>query len=124
MTYVAPSNILSADLVIGVYRLLSVGESTFIPEDCIARFSLLCHCIAVPKNRAYLVENQPTFKSLNRREKQVLTASADGATAREVAELLNITERTVHAYVQSAMEKLKCSTKVHAIMRANRLGLI
>ena len=124
LTYVAPSNILSADLVMGIYRVSQSGEANAIPEDCIARFTLLCHCIAVPKTRAFLMDSHPAFKSLNRREKQVLTASADGATAREVAEMLFITERTVHAYVQSSMEKLKCTSKLHAIMRANRLGLI
>ncbi|TXH00087.1 MAG: response regulator transcription factor, partial [Nevskiaceae bacterium] len=124
LTYVAPSYSLGADLVIGMYRTGRSVQAPLITDECIGQFSLLCTTIARPRNRVLLSDVAPHFKPLTARELETLRLSTNGSTAREVAERMGITKRTVDAYVQSSMAKLQCATKAHVIVRAMRLGLI
>lgn len=124
ITYVSPSHVLGADLVIGVYRTAKTADGATLPDSCVGLFSLLCSTIACPRNRALLRNYVPDFKPLTPREELVLRTSSSGATAKQVAESLGITTRTVDFHIQSAMAKLQCSTKSHAIVRAIRLGII
>ena len=61
---------------------------------------------------------------LNSREVEVLRWTADGKTAGEVADILNLTERTVTFHMGQAMGKLNVPNKVAAVVRAAALGLI
>ncbi|TXG96601.1 MAG: response regulator transcription factor [Nevskiaceae bacterium] len=124
ITHVSPSQVLAADLVIGVYRVGPTSAAAAFDDATVGMFSLLCSTIAVPRNRALLQDFVPEFKPLTPREQEVLRASSSGATAKVVGERLGITRRTVDAYIQSSMAKLRCSTKAHVIVRAMRLGLI
>lgn len=125
LTYVSPSHTLAADLVIGIHMVSTPQWPANFTDECIARFTLLCHAISVPKTRALLMQTEPTnVKPLSARQKEVLRASVNGATAKQVAEMLNITPRTVDLHIQAAMAKLDCTTKAHAVLRASRLGLI
>lgn len=54
---------------------------------------------------------------LARRELDVLMWSAEGKTAGEIADILNITTRTVNAHIASAMQKLGVYSKTHAVAR-------
>jgi DNA-binding NarL/FixJ family response regulator len=67
---------------------------------------------------------QTDVKPLSPRQREVLRASVNGATAKQVSEMLNISARTVDLHIQAAMAKLNCTTKAHAVLRASRLGLI
>jgi DNA-binding CsgD family transcriptional regulator len=67
---------------------------------------------------------QPERPALRPRELEVLRWTMDGKTAWEVAAVLGITERTVVLHLQNAMEKLGCSSKHQAVLKALRLGLI
>ena len=70
------------------------------------------------------MDSLPEAKKLTKRELQVMKASAAGAPAHVVASSIGISQRTVHAYVQAAMAKLGCKSKSHALMQAQRLGLL
>lgn len=61
---------------------------------------------------------------LSSREKDVLRWTADGKTAGEIALIICITERTVNFHISNAMEKLKCSNKTAATVKAALLGLL
>ena len=61
---------------------------------------------------------------LTRREKQVLELCADGLTAQEIAETLQLSFRTANAHIAAARSRLKARNKTHAIAIALRLGLI
>lgn len=124
LTYVSPSHTLAADLVIGIHMVSTPQVPSNFTDECIARFTLLCHAISVPKTRALLMQSEPIIKPLSPRQKEVLRASVNGATAKQVSEMLNITPRTVDLHIQGAMAKLDCTTKAHAVLRASRLGLI
>jgi LuxR family quorum sensing-dependent transcriptional regulator len=61
---------------------------------------------------------------LSERERRVLELTAIGKTANEIAELLDISQRTVHAHLQNASEKLNASNKTHTVVEALRYGQI
>jgi DNA-binding CsgD family transcriptional regulator len=67
---------------------------------------------------------RPELPSITPRELEVLRWTMDGNTARQVGELLNITERTAIQHLQNAMRKLDCNSKHQAVLKALRLGLI
>lgn len=61
---------------------------------------------------------------LSARERHVVALSASGKTAGEIARILEISQRTVHAHLQNASEKLGASNKTHTVVEALRYGQI
>ncbi len=61
---------------------------------------------------------------LSERERHVLQLTAIGKTAAEIADLLAISQRTVHAHLQNAGEKMNASNKTHTVVEALRYGQI
>lgn len=62
--------------------------------------------------------------ALTPRERECLKWSADGKTAWEIGQILNITERTVVFHVNNVIQKLQASNKTQAIVRAVALKLV
>lgn len=63
-------------------------------------------------------------QELNRREIEVLTEIAAGASRREAARRLHLSVNTVKTYLSSAYRKLGATDRDDAVGRARRLGLI
>ncbi|NLH82712.1 MAG: helix-turn-helix transcriptional regulator [Phyllobacteriaceae bacterium] len=61
---------------------------------------------------------------LSERERDVLRLTAIGKTAAEIAALLSISQRTVHAHLQNAGDKMNASNKTHTVIEALRYGQI
>jgi DNA-binding CsgD family transcriptional regulator len=61
---------------------------------------------------------------LSGRERRVVSLSAEGKTASDIAKLLAISQRTVHAHLQNASEKLRARNKTQTVMEALRYGQI
>jgi DNA-binding CsgD family transcriptional regulator len=61
---------------------------------------------------------------LSARERRVVELSASGKTANEIADILEISQRTVHAHLQNASEKLAAHNKTHTVVEALRYGQI
>ena len=61
---------------------------------------------------------------LSRREVEVLRWTGEGKTSGEIAEVLNITERTVNFHIGKTMTKLNAVNKTAAVLRAAMLGLL
>ena len=61
---------------------------------------------------------------LSKRELEVLQHLANGKTHAEIGEALAIAERTVLHHVANARTKLDCLTRVQAVAKAVRLGLV
>jgi len=61
---------------------------------------------------------------LSERERDVLRLTAIGKTAAEIAALLAISQRTVHAHLQNAGDKMNASNKTHTVIEALRYGQI
>lgn len=61
---------------------------------------------------------------LSARERRVLELTALGKTAADIADLLKISQRTVHAHLQNAGSKLNASNKTHTVVEALRYAQI
>mgnify|MGYP001766258058 CR=1 FL=1 len=61
---------------------------------------------------------------LSERERHVLQLTAIGKTAAEIADVLAISQRTVHAHLQNASDKMNASNKTHTVVEALRYGQI
>ena len=69
--------------------------------------------------------NPPTTTgSLKKREHDVLDMVADGLSAQEIAEQINLSTRTVEWHMHQAMRKLGAKNRVQAVVLAIRNGLI
>jgi DNA-binding CsgD family transcriptional regulator len=66
----------------------------------------------------------PIVPKLTSREIEVMTWSARGKTAWEIAEILNLSEETIRDHVKHSCRKLNTSNKTHAIAVALLFGLI
>lgn len=66
-------------------------------------------------------DNSP---ELTAREKECLLWGAEGKTAWEIGQILNISERTVTFHLQNACQKLNVTSRQQAIASAISLGLI
>lgn len=66
----------------------------------------------------------PPRAALTVRERECLSWTLEGHTAREVAALLGLSAHTVNRYASSAARKLGCANKHHAAVRALRQGLL
>jgi DNA-binding NarL/FixJ family response regulator len=62
--------------------------------------------------------------TLTERELGVLSAAADGATAREIGRKLGVTERTVTTHLNHIYRKLGVSSRTGALSIALKLGLV
>jgi len=65
-----------------------------------------------------------TTRSLKKRERDVLDMVADGLSAQEIAEQINLSTRTVEWHMHQAMRKLGAKNRVQAVVLAIRNGLI
>jgi LuxR family transcriptional regulator, regulator of acetate metabolism len=79
--------------------------------------SILSACDGLPSRRQSSIRLTP-------REHDVLEMLADGASNREIATQLVLSEPTVKGYVRAVREKLGASSRLDAVARARREGLV
>ncbi len=63
-------------------------------------------------------------EDLTEREKQVLELVAEGATNRDIASRLNVTENTVKYHLKNILEKLHLRNRAQAVAYAMQAGLL
>jgi LuxR family transcriptional regulator of spore coat protein len=61
---------------------------------------------------------------LTKREKDVFMLLTQNKTTKEIAEYLNISEKTVRNHVSNAMQKLGCKGRAGAVIELLKLGEI
>lgn len=61
---------------------------------------------------------------LTEREREILRYISQGATNKEAARLLTISQSTVRTHMENIFRKLGCSTRAAATLKASTLGLI
>jgi DNA-binding NarL/FixJ family response regulator len=69
-------------------------------------------------------EAEPTIDALTPREIEVLEQVVTGATNKEIAETLHITENTVKIHLRNILEKLQVQNRIQAAVHAVREGLV
>ena len=62
--------------------------------------------------------------ALNEREIECLTWSARGKTSPEIAQIVNISKRTVNFHIEKACRKLNVATRTEAVVKASSGRLI
>jgi len=79
-----------------------------------------------PPNRAIprAIKPRPHHSKLTPRELEVLRWVANGKSAWEIGEILEITKRTVDEHVQTAVRKLNAANRTHAVALALRDGIL
>ena len=103
-------------------RCTSVPHFKAIAEDFL---SFADHAQAAAFELCYPARPAPEgTSSLAAQELEVLRWTMDGLTSWHVADLMSISERHVTLLTRRAMQKLGCSSKYEAVLRAIKLGLI
>lgn len=105
---------IDADYLVNSVRQVLAGESVMSPEMT----SKFVNGIRA-KHLSLMPEVRPeTVKSLTERERQILGCLAQGASNREMANLLNMSESTVKAHLQRIMRRFDFSSRVQAAVFA------
>ena len=105
---------IDAEYLVNSVRQVVAGESVMSPEMT----SKFVNGIRA-KHLSLMPEVRPeTVKSLTERERQILGCLAQGASNREMANLLNISESTVKAHLQRIMRRFDFSSRVQAAVFA------
>jgi DNA-binding NarL/FixJ family response regulator len=102
--------------VMGALRRALAGELVLPVEDLPVLVDRLWQARAKRSEHALLA-------TLTGRERQILTALADGASTREIAAELGISRATVQTHVKNVLGKLGVHSKVEAVGTAWRGGL-
>ncbi len=105
---------IDAEYLVNSVRQVVAGESVMSPEMT----SKFVNGIRA-KHLSLMPEVRPeTVKSLTERERQILGCLAQGASNREMATLLNMSENTVKAHLQRIMRRFDFSSRVQAAVFA------
>lgn len=75
-------------------------------------------------NRALSLRRETTVIELSRRERQCLSLAARGKDDWAIAQLLGLSQATVHSYIKRLMQRLGVRTRVQAIVWALETGQI
>ena len=105
---------IDADYLVNSIRKIVAGESVMSPEMT----SKFVNGIRA-KSLSLMPEVRPeTVRSLTERERQILGCLAQGASNREMAQMLNMSESTVKAHLQRIMRRFDFSSRVQAAVFA------
>jgi two-component system, NarL family, response regulator LiaR len=69
-------------------------------------------------------QDQPKFQSLTEQEKKILTLVAEGASNKDIAAEMSLSERTIKNYLSIIFQKLQVNNRTEAAIRAMRDGLV
>ncbi len=107
-----------AEQLIDAIHLLNAGEAVLSPSvtrRVVERFARL------PRPRDEL---RAVLETLTPREREVLSLLGRGASNREVAEQLVVSETTAKTHVRNVLAKLDLRDRVHAVVFAYESGLV
>jgi DNA-binding CsgD family transcriptional regulator len=103
--------------------IIAAGEPLRLSEQDLYFLSCQCQVIMFELDSTRPID-QTRPGELSSRERHVLSLTAQGKTANHIAEELRISQRTVHAHLQNASEKLQASNKTQTVIEAVRYGQI
>jgi len=104
-------------LVLFTGRALELGDRTLALHH--ARCFSLFEACAAARNHA-----PSRMISLSKRERECLSLTANGHTSEEIAAMLGLSVHTANQHVGRIMEKLNATSRMHAVAKALRMGLI
>lgn len=101
-------------------RRLGADDYVTKPVD----FEILASIIDARLGKSARNEVWSRHFALNERELECLTWSARGKTSPEIAQIINISKRTVNFHIENACRKLNVSTRTEAVVKATSGRLI
>jgi len=113
-----------------IYRALKAGASSYLLKD--SEPEELLHAIRelnagkkyLPGRVASKLAERITEDYLTPREQEVVQLMADGKSNKQIAVDLKLSEGTVKNHVTNVLEKLRATSRSHAIVEALRRGII
>ncbi|MFZ0547468.1 MAG: response regulator transcription factor [Candidatus Promineifilaceae bacterium] len=115
----------SSDKLVEAIRAAARGESFLEPSiaaKVVAEFNRLSG--GGRSRETATTERQPLAEPLSERELEILGVLAAGASNREIAQQLYITEGTVKNHVTNILGKLGVRDRMQAALKARELGLV
>lgn len=106
--------------MVGAAAMLVAKGLRLLPEMALDRLRTL----AGGETSSVLEKGDDEAPALTPREREVLTAMADGASNKVIARRLGISFHTAKFHVASILAKLDAETRTEALARAARLGLV
>jgi DNA-binding NarL/FixJ family response regulator len=101
-------------------RRLGADDYVTKPVD----FEILASIIDARLGKSARNEVFSRHVALNEREIECLTWSARGKTSPEIAQIVNISKRTVNFHIENACRKLNVATRTEAVVKATSGRLI
>ncbi|MCG3208710.1 MAG: Transcriptional regulatory protein DegU [Anaerolineae bacterium] len=101
-----------------VIRAVSQGQAVIEPEMT-ARLLSEFRRLAAEKE-----EKSPKVQTLTDQERTILTLVANGASNKDIAAELNLSERTIKNYLSIIFQKLQVNNRTEAAIRAMKDGLV
>jgi DNA-binding NarL/FixJ family response regulator len=101
-------------------RRLGADDYVTKPVD----FEILASIIGARLGKSPRNEVFSRHVALNEREIECLTWSARGKTSPEIAQIVNISKRTVNFHIENACRKLNVATRTEAVVKATSGRLI
>ncbi len=102
-------------------KLVAAREIT---QQAMPYVQLLAGYLHEAVRRVFDLTAQEAKPALSLREHECLRWAADGKSSWEIAQLLNVTERTVNFHLNNTMTKLDVCNRQHAVAKGTLLGLI
>ncbi len=104
--------------VLATVRGVAQGDIGFSPELAAAMLNVAKEPVVID------LDANEVESLLSDRQVEILQAIADGATTKQVARQLNITQKTVHNHLNAIYRRLDTQSLTHAVLSAVRLGII
>ena len=112
---VAYSHAYSPSKMLTEIKTVITNGGVWLGQDLLQRLIEVSTSLA--GNQAQQVEQH--LSVLSKREKQVAKEAAKGLSNKEIARILNITERTVKAHLSSTFERLGAKDRLHLALMLN-----
>jgi two-component system, NarL family, response regulator len=113
-----------------IYRAIRAGAQGYLLKDTSESEMVAALFIVnqgkryIPRHIAARLADRMMRADLTCRELEVLELLAEGATNKEIAKSLDISENTVRNHVNHIMEKLDVSDRTEAVTAAMRSGVL
>jgi len=103
--------------LLNVIRTVHAGEAVMDAE-------LTTRLLGEFRRMANKEEESPAFQTLTDQELRILTMVAEGASNKDIATDLALSERTIKNYMSLIFQKLQVNNRTEAAIRAMRDGLV
>ncbi len=120
-----------------IYKVLEMGVNSFLTKECdkdeifqavratAAREKFFCHkVLEFLLEKSFGSEGDCLPTPLTPREVEIVRWVAEGKTAKDISDLINISVHTIYTHRKNIMKKLKLSSTSELVLYAVRQGIV